>query len=66
VIVSIREHRIVWQYGHTDQPGTAPGYLNTPDGLDLLPTKDARASQALVSLLAPHVHAAVPLPPAPA
>ena len=58
VIVSIREHRIVWQYGHTDQPGTAPGYLNTPDGLDLLPTKDAQASRVLVSLLAPHTHAA--------
>ncbi len=56
VIVSIREHRIVWQYGHTDQPGTAPGYLNTPDGLDLLPTKDARASKALRQLLAAPAH----------
>jgi hypothetical protein len=54
VIVSIRARRIVWQYGHTDQPGTAPGYLNTPDGLDLLPTKDARASAVLRRLLAPH------------
>ena len=24
VIVSIRTHRIVWQYGHTDVPGRAP------------------------------------------
>jgi len=54
VIVSIREHRIVWQYGHTDQPGTAPGYLNTPDGLDLLPTKDAQASPVLRRLFAAH------------
>ncbi|HEX4526873.1 MAG TPA: hypothetical protein VH108_09070 [Gaiellaceae bacterium] len=52
VIVSIREHRIVWQYGHTDHPGTAPGYLNTPDGLDLLPTKDAQDSPVRVRLLA--------------
>jgi hypothetical protein len=28
---------IVWQYGHTDRPGTGPGFLNTPDGMDLLP-----------------------------
>jgi hypothetical protein len=27
---------LVWQYGATDQPGTAPGMLNTPDGFDLL------------------------------
>lgn len=27
---------LVWQYGVTDSPGTAPGYLNTPDGFDLL------------------------------
>jgi outer membrane protein assembly factor BamB len=27
---------IVWQYGQTDQPGTGPNQLNTPDGFDLL------------------------------
>jgi len=27
---------LVWQYGITGQPGTAPGQLNTPDGFDLL------------------------------
>ncbi len=27
---------IVWQYGHTGVPGTAPGYLNRPDGFDIL------------------------------
>ena len=27
---------LVWQYGVTDSPGTASGYLNTPDGFDLL------------------------------
>ncbi len=27
---------IVWQYGLTDVPGTAPGMLNTPDGFDNL------------------------------
>ena len=29
--------RIVWRYGHTGKPGSAPGYLNDPDGVDLFP-----------------------------
>jgi hypothetical protein len=58
VLVSIRQHRIVWQYGHTDRAGTAPGYLNTPDGLDLLRTKDAQASPVVVRLLRPRAAAA--------
>jgi hypothetical protein len=51
VIVSIKTHRIVWQYGHTDSAGSAPGYLNTPDGLDLLKTADARRLPAVRALL---------------
>ena len=27
---------LVWQYGITGVAGTAPGYLNTPDGFDIL------------------------------
>ena len=27
---------LVWQYGQTGTPGTAPGFLNTPDGFDIL------------------------------
>jgi outer membrane protein assembly factor BamB len=27
---------VVWQYGHTGVPGTAPGYLYKPDGFDIL------------------------------
>jgi outer membrane protein assembly factor BamB len=30
-------HRIVWQYGHTGVPSAAPGYLNKPDGIDIVP-----------------------------
>jgi hypothetical protein len=52
VLISIREHRIVWQYGHTDVPGRRPGFLNTPDGLDLLATKDVLASPRLSRLFA--------------
>jgi hypothetical protein len=41
VVIDPRRKRIVWQYGHTGVPGTAPGYLNKPDGLDLLPSSVA-------------------------
>lgn len=37
IVVDPRTNRIVWQYGHTGQPGTAPGYLNIPDGVDEAP-----------------------------
>jgi hypothetical protein len=37
VIIDPRTRRIVWQYGHTDVPGTSKGYLNTPDGMDFIP-----------------------------
>ena len=37
LVIDPRTNRIVWQYGHTDQPGTAKGYLNTPDGMDFIP-----------------------------
>ena len=36
VVIDPATRRIVWQYGRTDQAGTAPGLLNTPDGFDLL------------------------------
>jgi hypothetical protein len=51
VVISIRSHRIVWQYGHTDRKGTTPGYLNTPDGMDLLPTTVAMHSTVVQSLV---------------
>lgn len=37
IVVSPHSNRIVWQYGHTAVSGTRPGYLNDPDGVDLLP-----------------------------
>jgi outer membrane protein assembly factor BamB len=36
VVIDRRTKRIVWQYGHLDQAGSAPGYLNKPDGLALI------------------------------
>jgi hypothetical protein len=37
IVIDPRTKRIVWQYGHTGVTGTAQGYLNKPDGIDLLP-----------------------------
>jgi hypothetical protein len=37
VVIDPRINRIVWEYGHTDLKGDAPGYLNTPDGMDFIP-----------------------------
>ena len=51
VVVSVRTRRIVWQYGHTDRPGRGDGYLNTPDGLDLLHAADAQRIPAVMRLL---------------
>jgi outer membrane protein assembly factor BamB len=35
VVIDRASKKIVWQYGHTDTPGTAPGFLNIPDGADV-------------------------------
>jgi hypothetical protein len=37
IVVDPRTNRIVWQYGHTGRAGSAPGFLNVPDGVDLAP-----------------------------
>jgi hypothetical protein len=37
VVIDPQTKRIVWSYGHIDIPGRGPGYLDKPDGLDLLP-----------------------------
>jgi N-acetylneuraminic acid mutarotase len=36
VCINPTTKQIVWQYGDTDTPGTAPGMLKIPDGFDLL------------------------------
>jgi hypothetical protein len=36
-VVDPATHRIVWQYGHTGVAGRGSGYLNDPDGVDLVP-----------------------------
>jgi hypothetical protein len=46
VVLDPRTKRIVWQYGHLGVASSAPGYLNKPDGLDLLPATTAPARQS--------------------
>jgi hypothetical protein len=43
VLIDMATKRIVWVYGHTGVKGARSGYLNTPDGMDLLPA--ARLSE---------------------
>jgi len=37
IVVDPKTNKVVWQYGHLGQAGASPGYLDTPDGLDLAP-----------------------------
>ena len=37
IVISPKTNKIVWQYGHDGVPGSAPGYLSNPDGVDLAP-----------------------------
>jgi hypothetical protein len=69
ILIDPRTKRIVWQYGHTGVPGSGPGYLDKPDGLDLLPTAFERGRVTRVTVrrigslpAAVAKSAAVPLP----
>jgi hypothetical protein len=46
VVVNPKTKRVVWSYGQLDRPGSAPGLLNKPDGLDLLPAVPGGAVHA--------------------
>lgn len=46
IVVDPRTNTVVWQYGHTQIPGTQPGYLNIPDGVDLLPPNSLLGTHA--------------------
>ena len=37
LVVDPHTKKVVWSYGHLNRPGSGPGYLDKPDGLDLLP-----------------------------
>ena len=51
LVVNPRTKKVVWSYGHRGSPGSAPGYLNKPDGLDLLPAVPGRVKAALKTLV---------------
>ena len=52
VLISVARKRIVWQYGHTGVKGARAGFLNTPDGMDLLPAARLKEVPAIRSLAA--------------
>jgi hypothetical protein len=37
IVIDPHTNKIDWQYGHTHESGTGPGYLANPDGVDLAP-----------------------------
>ncbi|MDQ2910183.1 MAG: hypothetical protein M3R39_04095, partial [Actinomycetota bacterium] len=53
IVIDPRTKRIVWQYGHTGVSGRSPGYLNKPDGIDLLPATDLVRTPVAAKKLAP-------------
>ncbi len=46
LVIDRQTKQIIWQYGHTDTTGHAPGFLWNPDGLDLDVFHDWKASLA--------------------
>ncbi len=51
--------KILWQYGHPGQPGSAPGYLNQPDDAYLLKNGEVTVADALndrILFLSPSGH----------
>jgi DNA-binding beta-propeller fold protein YncE len=43
IVVDPRTNKVVWQYGHTGVPGSSPGFLNNPTGMDLYPPNSIAA-----------------------
>ncbi len=46
IVVDPNTDQVVWQYGHTGIPGSSPGYLDKPDGIDLAPPYSLTVSHA--------------------
>ena len=61
ILIDPRTKRIVWQYGHTGVSGSAPGYLDKPDGLDFLPsaTRARPSAPTTTARTAPAPHVVV-------
>ena len=54
---------LVWQYGITGKPGTAPGELNTPDGFDMLLPNGSTPTHPVTGLCAARARAGTPAGP---
>jgi hypothetical protein len=46
IIIDPRTNKIMWQYGVTAVAGSQPGYLNNPDGIDLVPPQSLLLTHA--------------------
>lgn len=46
IVIDPRTDQVVWQYGHTRAAGSDPGYLNDPDGVDLMPPYSLTSTHA--------------------
>jgi hypothetical protein len=46
LVIDRASKAIIWQYGVTDRPGHAPGYLFYPDGLDIDVFRDWKGALA--------------------
>lgn len=51
VVIDPSKDRIVWQFGIKNHPGTAAGFLHTPDGMDFLPYAVARQHPSIRAML---------------
>jgi hypothetical protein len=60
VLIDVATKRIVWLYGHTGVKSARAGYLNTPDGMDLLPTAQLSKVPAIRALAAAATRAHTP------
>ena len=49
IVIDPRTKQIVWQYGHTGVASASPGYLNKPDGIDLLPASQATPAREVTA-----------------
>ncbi|MFL5823845.1 MAG: hypothetical protein ACJ764_10430 [Solirubrobacteraceae bacterium] len=47
LVIDRATKRIVWQYGHDGVAGSRPGYLDNPDGLQLLPDRGGAPSASV-------------------
>jgi len=60
IVVDPHTNQVVWQYGHTGVPGTAPGYLDKPDGVDLAPPYSLLMTHAATMGLPPGTSGTAP------